>query len=258
MKRILAMLLSLVMLLSLCSFLGASPALAADGADHEHDWAKATCTEPKTCKICGATEGEPKGHKVEEWKTVEKATCTEPGLKEGVCTRCGETVQKVTDPKGHKPGEKWKTIQEPTDSDRTWIRVKYCERCGEECKRQEKNLSNKEYKSWYKDHCSKIDYKKLERSPRKYEGRRIKFSGKVFQVIYESNSSVYPNMYFIATSGSYKNLVYVKIYGDLSTRILEGDSITVWGEFDGIYTYETVRGSSNAIPEMTVKYYTVK
>lgn len=27
-----------------------------------HDWADATCTKPKTCKLCGATDGEPLGH----------------------------------------------------------------------------------------------------------------------------------------------------------------------------------------------------
>lgn len=29
---------------------------------HVHDWKDATCTEPKTCTGCGATEGEAKGH----------------------------------------------------------------------------------------------------------------------------------------------------------------------------------------------------
>ena len=29
-----------------------------------HDWKKATCTDPKTCKTCKATEGEPLGHNI--------------------------------------------------------------------------------------------------------------------------------------------------------------------------------------------------
>ena len=85
MKRSFAFLLAFVMMLSLCVSLGSFSALA-DGEpaaateeraevpeepteepeEHEHDWIKATCTEPKTCSICGATEGEAKGHKVEE------------------------------------------------------------------------------------------------------------------------------------------------------------------------------------------------
>ena len=29
---------------------------------HEHKWSEATCTSPKTCTECGATEGEALGH----------------------------------------------------------------------------------------------------------------------------------------------------------------------------------------------------
>ena len=46
-----------------------------------HDWQEATCTEPKTCSVCGKTEGEALGHIWEE------ATCTEPKT----CKKCGET-----------------------------------------------------------------------------------------------------------------------------------------------------------------------
>ena len=41
----------------------------------------ATCTEPKTCTVCGATEGEALGHSMSD------ATCTEPKT----CTVCGAT-----------------------------------------------------------------------------------------------------------------------------------------------------------------------
>lgn len=51
------------------------------GCGHEHTWADATCTEPKTCSECGETEGEPLGH------TWVEATCAEPKR----CSVCGET-----------------------------------------------------------------------------------------------------------------------------------------------------------------------
>ena len=53
--------------------------------DETHDFAPADCTNPKTCKVCGATEGEPLGH---DWKA---ADCTNPKT----CTRCGKTVGKA-------------------------------------------------------------------------------------------------------------------------------------------------------------------
>ena len=57
----------------------------------DHDWREATCTEPKSCQNtgCGATDGEANGHNFGEWVTVKKATITEEGLKERICT-CGE------------------------------------------------------------------------------------------------------------------------------------------------------------------------
>ena len=42
--------------------------------EHEHSWVPATCEAPKTCSVCGATEGEPLGHSYEG----------------GYCSVCGE------------------------------------------------------------------------------------------------------------------------------------------------------------------------
>lgn len=50
-----------------------------------HTWEEATCTTPKTCSVCGKTDGErlsPDG--THQW---EEATCTEPKT----CKVCGET-----------------------------------------------------------------------------------------------------------------------------------------------------------------------
>lgn len=45
---------------------------------HKHEYAEATCEKPKTCSICGATEGESLGHTVDI----------------GVCTRCKEMINR--------------------------------------------------------------------------------------------------------------------------------------------------------------------
>ena len=58
----------------------------------EHEWTDATCTEPKTCSICGETEGEALGHS-EETIPGKAATCTETGLTDGVkCSVCDEIL----------------------------------------------------------------------------------------------------------------------------------------------------------------------
>ena len=48
---------------------------------HVHTWADAGCDTPKTCTVCGITEGSPKGH---SWQP---ATCTAPET----CSVCGAT-----------------------------------------------------------------------------------------------------------------------------------------------------------------------
>ncbi len=100
--------------------------------EHEHKWRDATCTEPKTCTVCGATEGAALGH---EWRD---ATCTEPRK----CIRCGATDGgalghdwqdgSCTEPRkcvrcgmieGEAPGHAWQ--------DATCTEPRTCLRCGE-------------------------------------------------------------------------------------------------------------------------------
>lgn len=45
-----------------------------------HTWKAATCEDPKTCSVCGRTDGNSLGH---DW---EGATCTQAGI----CSRCGK------------------------------------------------------------------------------------------------------------------------------------------------------------------------
>lgn len=54
---------------------------ATEGSALEHTWVAATCAAPKTCSECGATEGSALEH------TWEKATCTAPMT----CSVCGAT-----------------------------------------------------------------------------------------------------------------------------------------------------------------------
>ncbi|MBQ7088631.1 MAG: dockerin type I repeat-containing protein [Clostridia bacterium] len=54
-----------------------------------HNWIDATCTEPKTCSICGAVEGAALGHSYGE--TVVDATCTATGTKTYTCSACGDS-----------------------------------------------------------------------------------------------------------------------------------------------------------------------
>lgn len=74
-------------------------------AECTHDWQDATCTDPKTCKICGKKEGEAIGH---DWKP---AGCTDPET----CSTCQET-------RGEAKGHQW--------IDATCTDPKTCTVCG--------------------------------------------------------------------------------------------------------------------------------
>lgn len=99
----------------------------------------------------------------------------------------------------------------------------------------------------------KLDYKSILRDPNAYEGRYFTFSGHVFQLVGEQEvgDTVY-TVLFVATRGKYDNICRVTYYRPASSpRILEDDTVTVYAECDGLYTYETVRGNSNTILAFT-------
>lgn len=95
MKRKILFLTALILVLSMLS-----------GCCLKHEWKKATCVNPKTCKECGKTEGEPLGHRWED------ATCEDPET----CSVCDETRG---DPLDHE----WE--------DATCETPKTCKECGE-------------------------------------------------------------------------------------------------------------------------------
>ncbi len=77
----------------------------AEQSSHQHDYADASCTLPRTCKICGLTTGQALGHTY-----TGTPTCTEPQS----CERCGQLGETVL---GHDY------------ADATCTAPKQCKRC---------------------------------------------------------------------------------------------------------------------------------
>lgn len=94
MKKLIAVVILVILCVSVLS-----------GCGCEHDWKEATCTEAKSCSLCGETEGEPAGH---GWN---EATCTEPKT----CSACSLT-------EGEALGHSW--------VDATYEAPKTCSVCG--------------------------------------------------------------------------------------------------------------------------------
>lgn len=83
-----------------CSICGAT-----EGDRLDHDLTPATCTEPQICKRCGVKVGDPAGHSIDEWTVDKEATCSQQGEKHGVCTTCGEVVKEAIPTTSHTEGE---------------------------------------------------------------------------------------------------------------------------------------------------------
>lgn len=103
-------------------------------AAHVHTWKAATCTDPKTCVECGATEGAKASH---TWKA---ATCTTPKT----CVICGATEGEVE--------HQWTAA--------TYVAPKTCTLCGtvegEKLKVQEVYINELIYKNINCKHYGKI------------------------------------------------------------------------------------------------------
>jgi len=86
-----------------CSVCGDS--YVADEVDAlGHSWSDATCTAPKTCSVCGETEGEALGHKYDA--VVTAPTCTAKGYTTYTCSACGDSyVADETEMVAHTPAE---------------------------------------------------------------------------------------------------------------------------------------------------------
>ena len=72
----------------------------------QHQWVEADCLYPKTCRLCGETDGEALGH-TEVIDDAVEATCTSTGLTEGKhCSVCNKIIiaQSTTPKTGHEWG----------------------------------------------------------------------------------------------------------------------------------------------------------
>mgnify|MGYP003307512121 CR=1 FL=1 len=95
-----------------------------------------------------------------------------------------------------------------------------------------------------------ITYNQLARTPDDYIGEKVKFKGKVLQVI-EGSSEVDIRL---AVNNDYNNVIYV-VYDKsiVKSRVLEDDKITVYGISGGLYSYQSTLGGTITIPLVIVE-----
>lgn len=122
----------------------------------------------------------------------------------------------------------------------------------EERKAQEEAARQEEEAKGYE---TGITFEDISRSPDKYKGKKVKFTGRVVQLVSEGT---YIGSLRMSTSGNYDDVILISYNpSKLDVRILEDDNITVCGKFSEMYTYETVLGSSRTVPLIYVDIITI-
>ena len=90
-----------------------------------------------------------------------------------------------------------------------------------------------------------VEYKDCARNPEQYEGKKVKLTGRVIQVLGNKTTGFRIRL---ATSG-YDDVYYVRIgKGILDYNLMESDRIVVYGRMDGSYTYTSLFLTSVTIP----------
>lgn len=116
----------------------------------------------------------------------------------------------------------------------------------EEKKAKEKAAKEAEEKKGYN---TGITYEQLARNPDDYEGKKVKFTGEVIQVI-EGDSSIQLR---VAVNSQYNQILLVEYDSSIvKSRILEDDIITVYGVSCGLISYQSSMGGTITIPFILV------
>lgn len=116
----------------------------------------------------------------------------------------------------------------------------------------------KKKKSYKKENWNpEITYDQLARTPDDYTGKDITFSGKVLQVMEDSDSG--ETQLRIATSDDYDKVMLIGYDSSiLKSRILEDDEIRFYGTSIGLITYQSTMGGNITIPAAVVEHIDIQ
>lgn len=95
-----------------------------------------------------------------------------------------------------------------------------------------------------------IPYENLARNPKRYKGTIVVFKGMVMQTMEYGRTIVIRLK--VGKRGFDSNIVWVeyRMKSNNEPRILENDTITIYGEFEGIKDYKSVLGQRVQIPSI--------
>lgn len=96
-----------------------------------------------------------------------------------------------------------------------------------------------------------ITYENLSRNPDDYEGKLVKFTGTVVQLIEDTSSDEIQIRF--AVNDNYDTILYCGYDKSIVTsRVLEDDTITIYGRSVGLISYESTMGGTITIPAVYI------
>lgn len=117
----------------------------------------------------------------------------------------------------------------------------------EEKKKQEEEQRKREEEA--RGYDTGITYDQLARTPDDFLGKKVKFTGRVVQVVRGDETTDIR----LAVDGNYDTILYGTFSNDLTkSRILEDDTITISGTSLGEYSYKAVLGNTISVPLVAV------
>ena len=107
----------------------------------------------------------------------------------------------------------------------------------------------------YKVKCVDYTYNGIARNPEKVRGEYAVVSGEVIQVL-EDGNDIALRVNITKESWGYTDTIYVTYTrkSPNEDRILEDDIITIWGELNGLLTYESTLGKTITLPQLDAEY----
>jgi len=95
-----------------------------------------------------------------------------------------------------------------------------------------------------------ITYKQLARTPDDYIGEKVKFTGKIIQVI-EGDKAVALR---VAINNNYDMIAYCMFDPKIiSYHLLDNDKITLYGTSTGLYSYQSTGAGTITIPSILIE-----
>lgn len=157
-----------------------------------------------------------------------------------VISSANELHEKYLDTDQDKEGQKLKAEAE--------AKIKEAEEAEKKRKEEEERKKAEEEAKGYE---TGITYEQLARSPDDYLLQKVKFSGKVLQVMYDDDDDSVQIR--LGVNSDYDQVLLCSIdNSSLKTRLLEDDIITIYGYSGGDISYEAVLGNEITIPMVFV------